>query len=66
MPQVQAPEVCLTIKYADGTLSVWVAHVRNIQAPAGVAFVDPYVKCYLIPDPNKVFIWSQRSLSHLI
>ena len=30
-----------------------VLHARNLVIPPGQTSVDPYVKCYLMPDPNK-------------
>ena len=54
LASAEEPEVCIKIKFAVPLLSIYVSHARNLVPPSGVATVDPYVKLYLLPDPNKV------------
>ncbi|XP_064425351.1 phosphatidylinositol 4-phosphate 3-kinase C2 domain-containing subunit beta isoform X2 [Latimeria chalumnae] len=46
-------EVKLSISYKNNKLFIMVIHVRGLQASQDGTAPDPYVKIYLLPDPQK-------------
>lgn len=46
-------QIKLSIVYKNKSLYVMIMHAKNLSSPKGTA-PDPYVKTYLLPDPNKV------------
>ncbi|KAG8182177.1 hypothetical protein JTE90_017128 [Oedothorax gibbosus] len=45
-------QVKLSIVYKNDSLFIVVMHAKNLSSPKGTA-PDPYIKAYLLPDPNK-------------
>ena len=46
-------ELKLSYQYLDGCLNLLVMHARNLVPRTIQGTADPYVKSYLLPDPNK-------------
>ena len=46
-------EIKLSYQYRHGRLNILVMHARNLVPRSVQGTADPYVKSYLLPDPNK-------------
>lgn len=46
-------EIKLSYQYRNGRLNILVMHARNLVPRSIQGTADPYVKSYLLPDPNK-------------
>ncbi|XP_013408190.1 phosphatidylinositol 4-phosphate 3-kinase C2 domain-containing subunit alpha-like [Lingula anatina] len=46
-------QIKMSLQYKNGVLSLMIMHVKDLAKESG-ELPDPYVKTYLLPDPNKI------------